>query len=215
MSSNARPAPATPGRLRRAVPRVRLQLGFVLIAMVLSVFGVRLVQLQGIDPNAYAEMATAKDVVTRTLPATRGDILDRNGLPLAGSVSGKMVVADPLRTTEHAPALAKLLSTELGVDYFSTLERLRKKGSRFEYVARRVPAAQARDVVAAAKNVIAQAKAAGLFAGVNAFHPDQAQDYVDAGADFVNVGADVALLARATEQLAAKWTTVETKTTSY
>ncbi|OAV61237.1 HpcH/HpaI aldolase family protein [Enteractinococcus helveticum] len=71
------------------------------------------------------------------------------------------------------------------------------------------------DVVAAAKNVIAKATAAGLFAGVNAFNPDQAQDYVDAGADFVNVGADVALLARATEQLAAKWTTVETATTSY
>lgn len=71
------------------------------------------------------------------------------------------------------------------------------------------------EVVAAAKNVIAKAHEAGLFAGVNAFNPDQAQDYVDAGADFVNVGADVALLARATEQLAAKWTTVETETTSY
>src|SRR5699024_6170211 len=71
------------------------------------------------------------------------------------------------------------------------------------------------DVVAAAKHVIAKAKAAGVFAGVNAFNPDQAQDYVDAGADFVNVGADVALLARATEQLAAKWIAVDTATTSY
>ena len=71
------------------------------------------------------------------------------------------------------------------------------------------------EVVAAAKNVIAKAKAAGIFAGVNAFNPDQAQEYVDAGADFVNVGADVALLARATEELATKWTTVETQTTSY
>ncbi|MDN5815762.1 MAG: 2-dehydro-3-deoxyglucarate aldolase, partial [Yaniella sp.] len=52
-------------------------------------------------------------------------------------------------------------------------------------------------------------------AGVNAFNPDQAADYVAAGADFVNVGADVALLARATEQLAATWTSTETETTSY
>ena len=71
------------------------------------------------------------------------------------------------------------------------------------------------EVVAAAKKVIAKAKDAGLFAGVNAFNPDQAQDYVEAGADFVNVGADVALLARATEQLAAKWTSAQTETTSY
>lgn len=71
------------------------------------------------------------------------------------------------------------------------------------------------DVVGAAKSVIAKATAAGKIAGVNAFNPDQASDYVAAGADFVNVGADVALLARATEQLAAKWTSTETETTSY
>lgn len=71
------------------------------------------------------------------------------------------------------------------------------------------------EVVAAAKTVIAKAKAAGVFAGVNAFNPEQAEDYVAAGADFVNVGADVALLARATEQLAATWTSSETQTTSY
>lgn len=149
MSSNGRTAPATPGRVRRAVPRARLQFGFVLIAMVLSVFAVRLVQLQGIDPNAYAEMATHKDVITRTLPATRGEILDRNGLALAGSVSGKMVVANPVLSADHAPELARLLATELGVDYFTTLERLRRPGSQFEYIARRVPAAQARDVLTA------------------------------------------------------------------
>lgn len=72
------------------------------------------------------------------------------------------------------------------------------------------------DVVAAAKNVITQAKAAGKIVGVNAFDPAQAQDYVDAGADFVNVSADVALLARATEQLAECWAgTGNTETSSY
>lgn len=71
------------------------------------------------------------------------------------------------------------------------------------------------DVVAAAKDVIAKAKAAGKFAGINAFNADQANDYVAAGADFVNVAADVALLARATERLAATWTSTETQTSSY
>lgn len=71
------------------------------------------------------------------------------------------------------------------------------------------------DVVGAAKSVINKAKAAGKIAGVNAFNPEQADEYVDSGADFVNVAADVALLARATEQLATRWTSTETETTSY
>lgn len=125
----------------------RLRFGFVVIAMALSVFGARLIQLQGIDPKSYAEMAAAEGVVEVSLPAARGDIVDRNGEPLADSVHGKMVVADPLMTAEHAPELATLLSNELGVDYFTVLERLRDKGSRFEYLARRVPATRAAQVV--------------------------------------------------------------------
>ena len=58
----------------------------------------RLVQLQGIDPRQYAAMAAAEGSVSVVLPAERGDILDRNGQPLADSVDGLMVVADPSLT---------------------------------------------------------------------------------------------------------------------
>ena len=125
-----------------------MQVGFVLIAMVLSVFGARLVQLQGVDPRSYAQMAAAEGSVTVPLPATRGEILDRNGEPLAESVDGRMIVADPAVTEKVAPELATLLSERLGVDYFETLERLRVEDSRFQYVARQVPAAKAEKVVA-------------------------------------------------------------------
>ena len=81
----------------------RLRFGFLVIAMVLSVFGARLVQLQGVDPKAYAAMAAAEGTVEVELPAERGDILDRNGEPLAASVDGMMVVADPLMTADQAP----------------------------------------------------------------------------------------------------------------
>jgi cell division protein FtsI (penicillin-binding protein 3) len=50
----------------RGSPLFRLRFGFVVIAMVLSVFGARLVQLQGVDPNAYAEMAAAEGMVAAT-----------------------------------------------------------------------------------------------------------------------------------------------------
>ncbi len=100
---------------------LRLRAGFVVIAMVLSFFGARLVQLQAIDPESYAEMAAAEGSVEVVLPAERGEILDRNGVPLAGSIEGVMVVADPLWTEPDAKPLAQLLSTRLGIDYFATL----------------------------------------------------------------------------------------------
>ncbi|MBN9210162.1 MAG: 2-dehydro-3-deoxyglucarate aldolase [Microbacterium sp. 71-36] len=61
------------------------------------------------------------------------------------------------------------------------------------------------DVVAAVHRVFEAAHAAGVAVGVNAFDPLVAEAYLDAGADFVAVGADVALLARASEALAARF----------
>ena len=140
------------GRLRGS-PTVRLRVGFLLIAMVLSVFSARLVQLQGIDPKSYAQMAADEGMVDVVLPATRGDILDRNGEPLADSVDGLMVVADPLMTADRAAEIATFLSKRLHVDYFGTLERLRVEDSRFQYIARQVPATVATDVVDAAEEL--------------------------------------------------------------
>lgn len=135
----------------RASPQFRLQVGFVLIAMVLSVFAARLVQLQGVDPDEYAAMAAAEGSVDVTLPATRGEILDRNGVALANSIDGRMIVADPTLTADDAPELASFLSQRLDIDYFEVLERLRVEGSRFQYVARQVPARLATQVVADAE----------------------------------------------------------------
>ena len=136
---------------RRGSPQLRLRVGFVVIAMTLSVFGARLVQLQGVDPNSYAAMAAAEGLVKVELPAERGDILDRNGKPLAGSVDGLMVVADPAMTVDRAPELARFLYRRLDVDYVDTLNKLREQDSRFEFIARRVPATKATEVVDAAE----------------------------------------------------------------
>ena len=129
---------------------LRLRIGFVLIAMVLSFFGARLVQLQGVDPRSYAAMAASEGAVKVPLLAERGDILDRNGVPLADSIKGKVVFADPSLTADKAPEIARLLSDRLSVDYFKTLTALRgrRDGSRYEYIARRVPSTLATDTVA-------------------------------------------------------------------
>ena len=52
---------------------------------------------------------------------------------------------------------------------------------------------------------LAAVKDAGKPVGVNAFDPVAAESYIEHGADFVAVGADVALLARASEALAARF----------
>jgi cell division protein FtsI (penicillin-binding protein 3) len=137
---------------RRGSPQVRLRAGFVLIAMVLSLFGARLVQLQGLDPGSYAAMAAAEGTVDVVLPAERGDILDRNGQPLAASIDGLMVVGDPKMTEDQAPEIARFLSEKLDADYFTVLKRLREKGSRFEYLARHVPSTLATDVLREAED---------------------------------------------------------------
>jgi cell division protein FtsI (penicillin-binding protein 3) len=136
---------------RRGNPLVRMRIGFVLIAMVLSLFAARLVQLQGVAPEKYAALAAAEGTVDVVLPAERGNITDRNGEPLAASVDGMMIVADPQLTADKAPQIAKFLSQELpdDVDYFKALKMLRGRdaGSRFEYIARKVPSTQATDVL--------------------------------------------------------------------
>lgn len=146
--------------IRRGSPQLRLRIGFLVIAIVISIFGARLVQLQGLDPHAYAPAAAAEGTVNVDLPAVRGDILDRNGEPLADSIAGQMIVADPELTDGYAPELATLLYRELGVDYDDTLAKLRRHQRdgtdvRYEYIARRVPATTATAVVEKATEVVA------------------------------------------------------------
>jgi cell division protein FtsI (penicillin-binding protein 3) len=147
---------------------LRLRFGFVAIAMVVSIFGARLVQLQALDPHAYAAAAAQEGLVEAVLPARRGAILDRNGQPLATSVDGLMVVADPAMTRDKAPELAKFLANRLDIDYFDTREALSRDDTRFAYIARRVPATLADETVTKATELGFQ----GL-----ATRPDQVRDY--------------------------------------
>ena len=133
----------------RGSTHVRLRVGLLAIAMLLSLFGARLFQLQGVDSKAYASRAEAAGLVNLVLPAKRGQILDRNGVPLAQSIAGMMVVADPTRTTPNAEAIAKLLAERLDLDYFDLLDKLTKKNDRvrFVYIARRIPSTLASSVM--------------------------------------------------------------------
>lgn len=62
------------------------------------------------------------------------------------------------------------------------------------------------DVIAAVLATFEAVRGAGKTVGVNAFDPTAAQRYLESGASFVTVGADVSLLARASEDLATRYT---------
>ncbi len=137
-------------RARRAgVVRRRVQISLAIVLVVFLAFGARLLQIQGFDTSAYAAMASDAGTRSTVVPAERGEILDRNGVPLATSYDGITLTADPKLTAENAPQIAGILREVLGseIDYFDVIDQLRKPDSRFVYVVKDVPAWQADQVM--------------------------------------------------------------------
>ena len=85
---------AQPRPLRLGNPRRRA--GFLLLGAigVLVIFGVRLLDLQAFRGDALAAAAVDQRTTTVTILADRGDILDRNGVPLATSVEARNITVD-------------------------------------------------------------------------------------------------------------------------
>jgi cell division protein FtsI (penicillin-binding protein 3) len=67
---------------------------FLGVCIVLSLFAVQLLRLQALDASAMAKQALAGRLTTTTVPANRGDILDRNGAVLATSLERYDVTVD-------------------------------------------------------------------------------------------------------------------------
>ncbi len=75
-------------------PGVRLRSGLVVIGAVVLMLAGRLVQLQGLQPQAYADRGVNQTQKV-TIPALRGSVLDRNGNPLAVSQLAKTIYGEP------------------------------------------------------------------------------------------------------------------------
>lgn len=139
---------------------VRIRVVMLVFALLLGTAGVRAVQLQGLDSQAFAAEAAAKMQSKRALPATRGEILDRNGVVLARTEPAMLVSIDPVMVRTNgadkryrmskkkqeeaaaAPsAVADILVKHLGGRKEKYLELIDTPDSRYEIVARQVPAA--------------------------------------------------------------------------
>ncbi|MCC3264494.1 peptidoglycan D,D-transpeptidase FtsI family protein [Arthrobacter gengyunqii] len=87
------------GNHRVAVVTGRLRTGLILALVLLTVLGVRLFQVQALDPEGMAETAVAERLQTRAVPPLRGSILDSEGNYLARSVERFDIVVD--QTLSH------------------------------------------------------------------------------------------------------------------
>ena len=71
-----------------------------LVLVVFALFGVRLMQLQIVQGDEYQALAEAGDVKTQTIVAARGEIVDRNGEPLAENRVGYDIILDKVYMTK-------------------------------------------------------------------------------------------------------------------
>ncbi|WP_461110042.1 peptidoglycan D,D-transpeptidase FtsI family protein [Tessaracoccus terricola] len=132
----------------------------VVMALVVAVCIGRAFQLQAFDSEAMAAQAAEKMQSTRELPATRGSIMDRNGVVLAATEPAMLISVDPdmvmtngadkrypmsERKREEAAAapqaVAEILAKHLGGRASTYIETLTEEDSRYEIIAKKVPAA--------------------------------------------------------------------------
>jgi cell division protein FtsI (penicillin-binding protein 3) len=112
--------------VNRGEPSRRVGITLLVIAIVLTLFAGRLVQLQGMDSARYKAAAAAEQVRVNPLPALRGTIFGANGQPLAITTETYTVTSDPtLIADDKKPAVAQELAGPLHLTAAKVLSMLR------------------------------------------------------------------------------------------
>ena len=94
--------------------RNSIRLLLLMIAVVMLLFGVRLVQVQAVQAGDYRLRAVNEMENTRTLPAPRGAITDINGVAFARSVVATSIVVDQTQISNPA-RVANFVAPILGL----------------------------------------------------------------------------------------------------
>jgi len=120
--------------LRRSNPRHRLNATMLVIAVILSLFAGRLVQMQGLDWAKYRTLAEQQRTKTIAIPTVRGSITTSDGTVLAMTVQTDQVTADPAQILKSArPRVAADLAGPLAMSP-GTILRLLNHPPGPEYV---------------------------------------------------------------------------------
>jgi cell division protein FtsI/penicillin-binding protein 2 len=123
---------------RNRRPTWRLFLVMVALAVATGGIVVRLVQVQVLDHDYYVAQAKDEHLHETTVRAPRGAILDRNGYPLATTVSTFDVYVDPRRWSDDSVALrsASILAPLINRDVGELITAVRSQ-ERGDYIAAR------------------------------------------------------------------------------
>jgi cell division protein FtsI (penicillin-binding protein 3) len=171
-------------RFRRGDPGRRTGIVLLTIAIVLTLFAGRLVQIQGMESGQYKAAAAQEQVQTIALPAERGTIYGANGQPLAMTIETYTIAADPpLIPAAKMPADAQRLAAAIG----QTASGL--TGARVLYLLRH-PAKNSPDYVLLARGVstTAEAKVVALNIPDLTMTPSYVRAYPDGSATANVVG---------------------------
>ncbi|MCA9519821.1 MAG: transpeptidase family protein [Myxococcales bacterium] len=138
-----KPAVITPEQNERAV-RIRIVIAVGVIALLYAGWLSRAFQLQILDHARLLREAEANYLKSIVFDTRRGDLLDRNGVVLAKSISADTVIANP-RLVKDRERTAKLLSEMLTLPLESLLSRLNSR-RYYVYIKRQVTSIEARRV---------------------------------------------------------------------
>ncbi|MBA3312347.1 MAG: penicillin-binding protein 2 [Planctomycetota bacterium] len=121
----------------------RLRVAVTLLAVAFAALAVRLVQLQVVDRQGFADRAARQRLHVEALPARPGEIVDRNGRLLAVSVTAPSLYVVP-NAIDDAEGFAARISEAIGSDGERLAADLRRNQDKsFLWVRRRLSESQA------------------------------------------------------------------------
>ena len=115
---------------------------FGVFAILLGIAGLRALQLATVSSHKLVAASATQQNQTDILPARRGAIVDRNGVPLAVSAPADDVSVTPYLVKNPA-RVAPRIATALGVPEEQVLKSLVRRDTGFVYLARNVPSSRA------------------------------------------------------------------------
>jgi cell division protein FtsI (penicillin-binding protein 3) len=126
---------------------MQLRIGklFAVFVVLLAAAGARTFYLGALQAGHLRQVADGQQLTEVTVPALRGAILDRNGVPLAVSEPGDDISATPYLVKDPASAASRI-SAILGISELTLVRDLTKQHTGFVYLERRVPDATAQRV---------------------------------------------------------------------
>ncbi len=124
--------------LRVHFPMWRGRLVLILIGLAFLALAARAVWLQGLTTEFLIKEGERRYERTLTLPASRGKILDRNGVVLAASIPARALWAIPEDANEATPAKLAQLAKLLDMPLPELRKKLSNEDKTFVYLKRQV-----------------------------------------------------------------------------